>query len=143
MNAPGKWKLASIVLALALLCSLGFSAYQVYVNFFYKRKLEAVSQSAGMDRATVCYGRAWLRLYELDESNRSVPEFTGRREGPFEVWHLPYNASAPAPWRSSDRIYWQAYNDMMHYQFNHPARFRSGSLLVTNNVASQPSREPR
>lgn len=137
MKTPSGWKAAAILLGLALLGSLGLLAYEFYSNYCYKRKLEAVSKLAGLDDAIVSYGRGYLRLYELDETNRDRSEFTGRREGPFEIWHLPYNASEPASWRSSDRIYWQEYNDMMHYQFNNPKRYRSGSLLVTNNVVRQ------
>src|SRR5437667_15647 len=135
MGTSKKWKITGLALGVLLLCSLGVLGYALYSNYCYRRALGIVSEDAGRADAMVRFYQGHLRIYEIDKSNREGG-FSGRREGPFELWFDPYRAEDPEAWRYSRRVFWEEHNKMMHYMQEHPGRFRAGSSAVTNNVSN-------
>jgi len=81
-----------------------------------------------------------LRLWTLWTlwTGALFPRFSGRRDGPFEVWLDEYHDSMPEPWHYAQRRKLEAHNRQMRYMYKHPARFSGNNLIgqeATNNVA--------
>jgi hypothetical protein len=95
-----------------------------------------VSEEAGSSEAMVRFYQGRLRIYEINKTWTNAG-FSGRREGPFEIWHDEYRADYPEEWKFSRRIFWEKHNKMMHYMQEHPDRFRAGvAAMGTNDISS-------
>ena len=103
------------------------------MNYCYNHTLAIVSREAGRTDAMVGFFKGHLRIYEIDKSNREGG-FSGRRDGPFEVWLDAYRSEDPEAWKFSRRIFWEEHNNIMRYMQEHPGRFRAGCAIATNNA---------
>jgi hypothetical protein len=133
MDTTKKWKITAFAMGVVLLCSLGSLAYALYSNYCYRRVLGIVSEDAGTTHAMKSFYQGHLRIYEIDTLN-AQGGFSGRRDGPFEVWLDEYRAKDPEAWKFSRRIFWEEHNKMMRYMQDHPGKFRAGSAAITNSI---------
>lgn len=68
-----------------------------------------------------------LRVFELARIDLAKggqqSAFTGRRDGPFEIWTRAYFAYLGPPDRYANEQFITAYNDKMRYMHSNPERF--------------------
>lgn len=136
METPKKLKVAVILLAATLLVSLGALAWTLWQNYWWRRSVDLIADEAGASRAMSSFRRGHLALWEINPTNDS-PRFSGRRDGPFEIWLDEYHAAMPAPWHYAERRKIEAHNRQMRYMSEHPERFTPGQ--DERKPAQQPS----
>lgn len=112
------------VLSFALLVSLGCLAYVLFQNYWWKRSVDIVADQAGASQAMSMFRSQHLVLWEINPTNDAI-HFSGRHDGPFEIWLDEYHSHMPAPWQYSRRRIAEAHNTQMRYMYEHPQRFRT------------------
>ena len=125
METPRKSKVVVIMLGIALLASLGILARTLWQNYWWRRSVDFVADEAGRSWAMSTFHRGQLILWEINPTN-DFPRFSGRRDGPFEIWLYDYQAEIPAPWHYADRRKVEAFNRQMRNMYEHPERFTLG-----------------
>jgi len=80
------------------------------------------------------FRRGQLVIWEINPTN-DFPRFSGRWDGPFEVWLDEYHAGMPAPWQYAQHRKVEAHNKQMRYMLEHPQRF-SAQSPVSNRTPS-------
>ena len=136
MDTPKKLKVAVILLVVALLVLVGLSAWVVFQNYWWRRSVDLVADEAGVGEAKTSFCKGNLVMWEIDQTN-DFPRFSGRRDGPFDVWLVEYHAGMPSPWQYAQRRKIEAHNSHMRFMYDHPERFNKDSLPLqraTNNV---------
>jgi hypothetical protein len=134
MANPRKLKIAVWSLALLLFASLSWSGYLLFQNYWWKRSLDKVADQAGMAQAMSTFRSGRLVLWEIDTTNDATG-FSGRRDGPFEIWFDEYHSELPSPWNYAQRRMNQAHNATMRRMYEHPPKFRTNVLQSTTNVS--------
>jgi hypothetical protein len=125
MENPRKLRILAASLGIALLVSLGALSWALYQNYWWRRSVDFVADEAGASLAMKTFHRGQLAIWEINPTN-DFPRFSGRRDGPFEVWFDEYHAYMPAPWQYAQRRKLEAHNRQMHYMYEHPERFTPG-----------------
>jgi hypothetical protein len=125
MDMPKKLKVAVIVLSTALLVSVGALAWTLWQNYWWQRSVDLVAHEAGASWAMSSFRRGHLALWEINPTN-DFPRFSGRREGPFEIWLDEYRTGLPAPLHYAERKKIEAHNRQMRHMYEHPERFTPG-----------------
>ncbi len=111
METSKKPKMAALVLGLALLVSLSVLAWALWQNYWWRRSVDLVADEAGASWAMSSFRRGRLTIWEINPTN-DFPRFSGRRDGPFEIWLDEYQL--------------EAHNRQMRYMYEHPERFTIG-----------------
>ena len=65
-----------------------------------------------------------LRLFEL-AGERDRPQFSGRHEGPFEIWYPQFYPILGEAHKYSTEQFIEFYNSKMRYMHEHPEKFQS------------------
>jgi hypothetical protein len=125
MGTPKKLKAIIIALGIALLASLGILAWTLLQNYWWRRSVDLVADEAGASWAMSSFRRGQLALWEINPTN-DFPRFSGRRDGPFQIWLDEYQVDMPAPWQYAERRKIDAHNRQMRYMYEHPERFTPG-----------------
>ncbi len=76
--------------------------------------------------AKATFARGRLILWEINPTN-NLYQFSGRRDGPFEIWLMDYHEMIPEQLRYAERQQVQAFNEHMRYMYDHPERFTPGA----------------
>ena len=126
MDNTKRLKIVTAMLSAALAASLAFLARTLWENYWWRQSIDLVADEAGASAAVSSFPRGRLILWEINPTN-DVPRFSGRREGPFEVWLDEYHPEMPEPWQYSFRRHNEAHNRQMRYMYKHPERFMPGS----------------
>jgi hypothetical protein len=129
MNRLFTSKKAFIGLSAALVVALAALAYVLWQNFWWKQSLDFVANQAGATQAMSAFRRGRLVLWEINPTN-DFPRFSGRYDGPFEIWLVEYHPEMPSPWQYSQRRLNEAHNRQMRYMYEHPAKFRDSSTNI-------------
>ena len=125
METSKKPKLVVLLLGLALLALLTVLAWMLWQNYWWRRSVDFVADEAGASWAMSSFRRGHLAIGEINPTN-DFPRFSGRRDGPFEVWLDEYHADMPGPWQYAERRKIAAHNRQMRYMYDHPERFTLG-----------------
>jgi len=125
METSKKRKMAVQLLGLALLASVVVLVWALWQNYWWRRSVDLVADEAGASWAMSSFRRGRLAIWEINSTN-DFPRFSGRRDGPFEVWLDEYHPYMPAPWQYAERRKIEAHNRQMRYMYEHPERFTLG-----------------
>lgn len=123
MNNLKTLKIAVVMLSVALLFSIGVTVYLLLQTFWWRKTVDDVAEIAGAAQAMSTFRHGHLVLWEIETTNTSI-RYSGRHDGPFEVWLDEYQPEMPAPWQYSRRKLDEAHNAQMRYMFDHPKKFR-------------------
>ncbi len=121
MEPSNKPKVAVLLLGLALIASLVALACVLWQNYWWRRSVDLVADEAGASWAISSFRRGQLAIWEINPTN-DFPRFSGRREGPFEIWLDEYHPEMPAPWQYTERRKIEAHNRQMRYIYDHPGK---------------------
>ena len=124
MTNPRALKVAVWSPAVLLLVTLGWSGYLLFQNYWWKRSLDIVADQAGASQAMSTFRRGDLVLWEISKTNDTI-RFSGRHDGPFEIWLDEYHPEMPSPWQYSRHRLNQAHNAQMRYMYEHPQKFKA------------------
>ena len=117
-------RLLIAALTLSLLASLCFVVFGLLRNWSWKQEAFVLAVHLGALRADHDFKNGTIRLLELDgEQDRN--EFTGRLDGPFEIWNSQYFPSRGYPHQYSTEQMVIMYNSRMRYMAEHPDDFRT------------------
>jgi len=136
MHSPKRLKLVVVVLSVALTASLAALAWALLQNYWWRRSVDLVADEAGASWAMSSFRSGRLAIWEINPTN-DFPRFSGRRDGPFEIWLDEYHADMPAPWQYAERRKIGRYNSPMRYMYEHPERFTPGKNAPGNNARKQ------
>ena len=84
------------LLSLSLVIAVGFFGHSLWRNWLWRQELLGLAGYYGSDRAVDDFTNGKLRLFEFDGEHQ-VDVFTGRTEGPFEIWNPQYLPSLGYP----------------------------------------------
>ena len=82
-------------------------------NRLWESQMYAMAGYAAAGQALDDYEAGTLRLYELAENGER--KFSGRYEGPFEIWYWPYYPISGQPGKYTQEVFIEAYNRKMKY----------------------------
>jgi hypothetical protein len=88
-RCPRAYKVVIMTLAVALIVSLGFLGHALWLNSFRKREVSVQATYIGWEQAKQDFQKGRLRLFEFHGQN-SEDKFSGRHQGPFEIWIAEY-----------------------------------------------------
>jgi hypothetical protein len=118
--------MATVVLAVALIVCVALlvRAYcQIYWLEGWKDEVYVLSGYKGTKVALDDFHCGKLRLFELDGPH-DMPEFTGRRDGDFEIWNPQFLWTSQAD-RYATEQFVGFYNRKMQYMHKHPEEFQA------------------
>jgi hypothetical protein len=125
METSKKLRIAVVVLSLALVGSLSTLARALWQNYWWRRSMDVVADEAGVSWAMSSFHKGHLAIWEINPTN-DFPRFSGRRDGPFEIWLDECHPDMPGPWQYAQRRKVDAHNRQMRYMYEHPERFTPG-----------------
>ena len=125
IESNGKLKAGVILLGIFLFVSLGALGWALWQNYWWKQSVNHVADEAGASWAMASFRRGRLTIWEQHPTN-DFPRFSGRMDGPFEIWLGDYHAGLPGPWQYAQRRKLEAHNKQMRYMYEHPERFTPG-----------------
>jgi len=113
-----KWKgiIIVIILLMSNLATLGILMYTVKQSQRHKDEMVLMAKYAAAGQVLDDLEHDLLRLYELREEGER--EFTGRKEGPFEIWYYPYYPILSKPAKESTEAFIQMYNSKMKNMYD-------------------------
>ena len=123
MNNTKVLAIITAVLAVALLISLGFVGRMLWRNHGWESEVYGLAGLMATEQAMDDFGQGKLRLLSLAGKNDEL-RYSGRNEGPFEVWHPQFYPSLGYPHRFVKEKYVEFYNRKMRYMHQHPEKFR-------------------
>jgi hypothetical protein len=140
MKKPNK-RIGVALLFVALFSSLALNVWCVWQIYYFGGWRDTVQLKASMQatlQALDDYKAGILRIYTV-QGQRESPAFTGRHEGPFEVWSPQFYPSLGPAHRLSTEEYAKAYNNKMRYMYDHPDRWpRPTNVVQTVNSTTVP-----
>ena len=130
-NAPNKCGKATVFLSVALTICIGVVLCLLWQNFWLKKSLDHMADQAGAMQAMSEFRRGRLVLWEIVPTN-DFPRFSGRYDGPFEVWLDEYHPDMPSAWKYAQRRLDKAHNAQMRLMYQHPERFKTETQKESN-----------
>ncbi|MBW2647267.1 MAG: hypothetical protein JRE23_14050 [Deltaproteobacteria bacterium] len=108
---------------LLILCCIFFVIFCFLLrrNHQWKDELSLMSRYAGTLEALNDYKKGNLRIYKIIYDGKR--EFSGKKEGVFEVWYEPCYLILGKPHIFQTKVFTTAYNSKMKYMHQHPERF--------------------
>jgi|HubBroStandDraft_6_1064221.scaffolds.fasta_scaffold508408_1 hypothetical protein len=127
-----RW-VAILISFVIVLFYLGLFGYLAIQNSFWKMEVTNYAQSAGRSEAMNLFNKGRLMLYVID-GECDGGKFTGKHEGPFEVWIHFYQPSLGAAHRYSTFQFVEGFNDeMRHLQRGAEKKVKSGITVDRTN----------
>lgn len=125
MQTLKKLKITAVLFGIGLLALVSTLAWVLWQNYWWRRSVDLIADEAGASWAMRSFRRGQLTIWEINPTN-DFPRFSGRRDGPYEVWLVDHLANMPAPWQYAERRKVEAHNRQMRYMYEHPDRFTPG-----------------
>jgi hypothetical protein len=95
-----------------IVASLGAWGVRVsWIALRWETEMYGMATYAGALKASVDYANGKTRLYDLIANGRE--EYTGRRDGVFEIWTRPCYSDSGGPEKSTQGWFVSAYNSRM------------------------------
>ena len=142
MKMERKPKLIVWSLSIALLCAVAALAYVSFQNFWWRKCTEYYADRDGGGDAVSTFQRGHLLLRMIEGENDNY-RFSGRKEGPFEIWLVEYHSDMPAAWHYAQRRNAEEFNRQMRYMHDHPDRFKYFGSDADMSVSNTPSPKNR
>ena len=115
-------KILIAVFSLSLVGTLTFVGHGLWRNWWWQQEVYGLAGYFGTDRAIDDFNNGKRRLFELDGEHEG-DVFTGRSDGPFEIWNPQYLPSLGYPHRYSTEQMIGFYNRRMRNMHAHPEQF--------------------
>jgi hypothetical protein len=142
MNNPRALQIVIAVLTVALLASLGLLGRAHWRNFWWESEVYGLAGLVATNQAMEDFSHGNLRLLSIAGKNDGL-RYSGKKEGPFEVWTPQFYPSLGYPHRFVTEKYVEFYNRKMRYMHEHPEQFRCcGGPGYHAPAASVTPREP-
>jgi|GEM_PF-5140920 hypothetical protein len=125
-KVPNKWGKATVFFCGALTICIGLVLYLLWQNFWLKKSLDHMASQAGAMQAMSEFRKGRLVLFEIVPTN-DFPRFSGRYDGPFEIWFDEYHPDMPSAWNYAQRRLNEAHNAQMRLMYQHPERFKASN----------------
>lgn len=113
----------TIILLVALVLVASFAAWLAWENFWLKRTVDYLANEAGAGQAMSEFRRGQLVLWETVPTN-DFPRFSGRYDGPFQIWLDEYHPDLPSVWHYGQLRQNEAHNAQMKLMNKQPAKFK-------------------
>lgn len=123
MNNPRVLKIVIAVLAVALLTSLVSLGRALWRNHWWENEAYGLTGLVATKQAMEDFSHGNLRLLAISGRNEEL-RYSGRNEGPFEVWTPQFLPSLGYPHRFVTEKYVEFYNRKMRYMHEHPEKFK-------------------
>ncbi len=91
-------KKAVVGLCMALTLTFCVLGYTLWQNFWWRLSVDYIAGEAGTAQAMSEFHKGRLILWEIDPTN-NFPRFSGKYDGPFEIWLDEYNPEMSYPWQ--------------------------------------------
>ncbi|HXE55399.1 MAG TPA: hypothetical protein VN541_20410 [Tepidisphaeraceae bacterium] len=124
--APRRRGLLVILLAITNLATASLFAHTWFDGWIARDELYGFATYAGSMQAHADYCNGVLREYELSAGGHS--DFTGRRDGPFQIWRWTYYPDLGRNNRFANQAFVQAYNSRMKFMQAHPDEWRADEM---------------
>lgn len=115
-----------IVLLLTNVTTAALLARSWWVDWMAQNELYGFATYAGAMQAHADYANGVHRQYELVADTRSG--FTGRHDGPFEVWRWTYYPDLGQSHLRANQAFVEMYNTKMRFMLQHPDEFRADEM---------------
>jgi len=125
MEKLNRLKIALAAFGIAFTVSIGVLAWAFWQTYNWQYSSDVLAQQAGEEYALNCFRSGKLLVYEFGGTNQTF-EFSGRRDGVFEIWLWPDYINQPMPFRRGQRKEMEVFNEKMRYMYNHPKFFLEG-----------------
>ena len=137
IRPPYNWLVVLLGLfSLLLLCSFLFNVCAYWRIYGIGGWRDAVYELAGANatrQAMEDYQQGHLRLFTLSGENEK-PRFTGKLDGPFEIWTPQFYPTLGRAHRYSTEQFIEFYNRKMRYMHSHPDMFQREAKKVQPKV---------
>ena len=115
-----KW-LVVVVLLLTNIMTASLLVRWWWTDRLWEQEMYGMAAYAATMQADAHFRHGSLRLYELAPEQRS--EFTGRHDGPYELWRWGFYPSLGRPNRFAAERFVEMYNRRMRYMHDHRDEF--------------------
>ncbi len=122
MNNVRNLKIMLGVLGFILVISLGFLGRALWLNYFWKRAVEEAARQAGGASASLDFRKGKMVLWVFEGTDINV-RYSGRHDGPFEVWIDAYIPDYPSPLEYMRRKIAEEHNRELRYMYDHAEKF--------------------
>jgi hypothetical protein len=122
MNKLRSLKIAMGLLSLLLLISLGLFARALWVNHCWKEAMDDIASQAGVASASLDFRKGNMVLWAFEGTDINV-HYSGRHDGPFEVWVDAYYPDNPWPMEYARRKVAAVHNEYLRHMYEHPDKF--------------------
>lgn len=122
MNNSRALTILVAVLTAALLASLGFLGRALWRNYGWEQEAHGFAGLVATEQAMEDFSQGKLRLLAIAGENDSL-SYSGKKDGPFEVWNPQFFPSLGYPHRFVTERYVEFYNRKMRYMHEHPEKF--------------------
>jgi hypothetical protein len=112
----GKGIIIVIILLMSNLATLGILLPSVEQSQRYKEEMVLMAKYTAALQVLADLDHNVLRLYELKKEGER--EFTGRKEGPFEIWYYPYYPISGKPAKEAQEAFVKMYNSKMKNMYD-------------------------
>lgn len=119
-----KYKIGFIRLFLSgvLVAVLGYLSWEC---FWWRRAAEMMADESGHGEAVQEFRRGALVLWETNPTN-DFPRFSGRMDGPFQIWLVEYHPEIPGPIQMAQQRKFEAHNLQMRRMMEDPKKYKFG-----------------
>jgi hypothetical protein len=118
-----RFKIITWSLSIALLLTTAALGYLLFQNFIWKLEATRYAESDGRVAAHSLFRKGGLSLFTI-EGACDEDRFSGRREGPFEIWIKFYQPSLGSAHRHTAERWVESFNDQMRRMQKEPEKFR-------------------
>ncbi|MBL8820040.1 MAG: hypothetical protein JNL58_28710 [Planctomyces sp.] len=112
----------TVLLSVSLVAAIAVAAHGILRDWLWQEEVYPLIGIFGSARADEDFRNGKLRLFELG-SEQERDTFTGRSEGPFEIWNPQYFPTRGYPHRYVTEEMVVFYNLRMQYMHAHPEKF--------------------
>ncbi len=122
MNGRRVLRIALVLNALALLVSLSFLMREYWLNYLWQQQTFGLASYMGAERALHDFRQGKLRIFKIAGASDN-DKFSGRSEGPFQIWIPAYFPSLGYPELYATKQMVRVYNAKMRFMHQHPQQF--------------------
>ena len=110
-----KYKVLTIVLLVANLVTAGMLIHARWQNHQWEDRMYGMAGYASALQCSADFRAGRFRVFEVTE--RGDLKYTGKKDGPFEVWTRPYYPILGHPSRFTEDSFAKSYNDLARYKY--------------------------
>ena len=112
-----KTRIVSAILIAVTLCTLGYAVHLRTQIFWLTDRVKGQSVLRGMCEAESDSKSGIYRLYEKESDPKKIDKYSGRNEGPFEIWGTYYRPKVGLDEDLAVEGFIYGYNTMMRKRY--------------------------